>query len=194
MGSSIFQMSTEHLYGTLLPNCEFLLDGPRHYVCYHRTEQIIVACWNDETDSWSSGIDRRDLDGLSFSSPRLFEETVFSSEDPEKLQKKANLNECLVHGISVGSEKKVVAQISPDQALEINFDSKKWNEALLGNSMSFLEVVHDEYSKAGTAEPYEYEIYIAKHWVTIHLEDPDDSWFDFDIFEGNLKDLKGYYT
>jgi len=194
MGSSIFQMSTEHLYGTLLPNCEFLLDGPRHYVCYHRTEQIIVACWNDETDSWSAGIDRRDLDGLSFSSPRLFEKTVFSSKDPEKLQKKANLNECLVHGISAGSEKKVVAQISPDQALEINFDSKKWNEALLGNSMSFLEVVHDEYSKAGIAAPYEYEIYIAKHWVTIHLEDPDDSWFDFDIFEGNLKDLKGYYT
>ena len=73
MSSSIVQMSTEHLYGTLLPNCDFFIDGSKHYVCYHRPEQIIVACWNDETESWLSGIDRRDLDGLSFSSPRLFE-------------------------------------------------------------------------------------------------------------------------
>ena len=194
MSSSIVQMSTEHLYGTLLPNCEFLLDGPKHYVCYHRPEQIIVACWNDETESWLSGIDRRDLDGLSFSSPRLFEHIVFSTKDPERVHKKANLNECLVHGIPAGGKRKVVAQISTDQALEINFDSKKWNEALLGNTVSFSEIVHDEYSRAGSAEPYEYEIYIANNWVTIHFEDPDDSWVDFDIFEGNLKDLKGYYS
>ena len=188
------QMSTEHLYGTLLPNCEFLLDGPKHYVCYHRPEQIIVACWNDETESWLSGIDRRDLDGLSFSSPRLFEQIVFSTKDPERVHKKANLNECLVHGIPAGGEKKVIAQISPNNALAIIFDSKKWNEALLGNTVSFSEIVHDEYSRAGSAEPYEYEIYVSNNWVTIHFEDPDDSWVDFDIFEGNLKDLKGYYS
>lgn len=194
MSSSILQMSTEHLYGTLLPNCEFLQDGPKHYVCYHRSEQIIVACWNDETESWLSGIDRRDLDGLSFSGPRLFEQIVFSTKDPERVHKKANLNECLVHGIPVGSEKKLVAQISPNNALAISFDSKKWNEALLGNTVSFSEIVHDKYSRAGSAEPYEYEIYVSNNWVTIHFEDPDDSWVDFDIFEGNLKDLKGYYS
>ena len=194
MSSSLWHESIENLYGKLLPNCEFLVDGHSHFICFHRNKEIIVVSWNTQSERWSSGIDRNELDGLSFSSPKFFEDVVFSGSIDDVFLKKSNLNECLVHGVSFKKVKKVFAEFSPNHGLEITFDSKKWNEALLGNSISFIEVVHDEYSRDGTAQPYEYEIYISKNWINIHYEDPDDSWLDFDIFEGNLKDLKGYYS
>ena len=135
-----------------------------------------------------------DLEGLSFSSPKLFEQVVFNLSTDENYAKKARLTECFKCGIAAGQTKTVHAKLKTDQLLELNFKSKEWNEILLGNTVSFLHPVRDGKNEDGSDFIFEYEVYISDWQVVIHYEDPGDSWVSYDIFEGNLKQLRGYYS
>ena len=192
--NSMWKYDIDHVYGIILSDCEFLVDGESYYINCNMRGRDITVCWNAKTNEWSSGIERKDLEGLSFSSPKLFEQVVFNLSTDENYAKKARLTECFKCGIAVGQTKTVHAKLKTDQLLELNFKSKEWNEILLGNTVSFLHPVRDGKNEDGSDFIFEYEVYISDWQVVIHYEDPGDSWVSYDIFEGNLKQLRGYYS
>lgn len=194
LAHSMREYDIDNLYGRILPDCEFLVDGVHHYIHFRTTKKSITVCWNSETDEWSSGIDRKDLEGLSFSSPKLFEQVVFNLSSEENYRKKEKLNECLTCGIPLGQTKTVHAKLETNKMLELNFKSKEWNEILLGNTISFLNSVKSGKNEDGSDFFYEYDVHISDWRVVIHYEDPEDTWIDFDVFDDNIKSLKDYYS
>ena len=182
------------LYGKILPECEFLVDGEKFYISCNRRGRDVTVCWNTETHEWSSGIERGSLEGLSFSSPRLFEQTVFNLTSDENYSKKARLNECLTVGIAVDQTKTVFAKLETDGLLELSFNSQEWNEILLGNSVSFIKTVSDQKNAVKIISPGDYRVDVSNGSVVIHYIDPRDEFFEHEVFCGGVKNFERYYS
>jgi hypothetical protein len=182
------------LYGKILPNSEFLVDGEKYYVSFNGQGNDITVCWNAGTLEWSSGIERDSLEGLSFSSPKLFEQIVFNSTSDENYSKKASLNECLVCGIAVNQTKTVRAKLKTDELLELSFNSREWNEILLGNSVSFVKNVSYHENKLEKIPSGDYRIEVSNGLVIIHYLDPSDEFFEHEVYYEKVKNFNGYYS
>ena len=63
----MWKYDIDHVYGIILSDCEFLVDGESYYINCNMRGRDITVCWNAKTNEWSSGIERKDLEGLSFS-------------------------------------------------------------------------------------------------------------------------------
>ena len=182
------------LYGKILPNSEFLVDGEKYYVSFTGQGNDITVCWNAGTLEWSSGIERSSLEGLSFSSPKLFEQIVFNSTSDENYSKKARLNECLMCGIAVGQTKTVRAKLKTDKLLELSFDSQEWNEILLGNAVRFVKTVSFRENELEKIPLGDYQVDVSNGLVVINYLDPSDEFFEREVYYEEIKNLKGYYS
>jgi hypothetical protein len=200
LADTMWRYETDHKYGSYLPSCEFLVDQNKHYISYQSNKGVITAYWDTENDCWTSGIDRRILEGLSFSSPRMFEQVVFSGEEETVYFKKQALNEFLSGGITLGKEKIVQAEETwradklPKRVLELRFSDKEWNELLLGNTSELSKFARHIDALDEPENYIEYKISSSQSYVTINYMHSDYEGKDRFCFEGNLKELKRYYS
>ena len=182
------------LYGKILPDSEFLVDGEKYYVSFNGRGNDITVCWNARTLEWSSGIERSSLEGLSFSSPKLFEQIVFNLTSDENYSKKASLNECLMNGIAVDQTKTVFAKLETDELLELNFNSQEWNEILLGNSVCFVKTVSYRKNELEKIPSGDYQVNVSNGLVVISYLDPSDEFFEHEVYYGGVKNFQRYYS
>ena len=182
------------LYGKILPDSEFLVDGEKYYVNFNGRGNDITVCWNAGTHEWSSGIERISLEGLSFSSPKLFEQIVFNLTSDENYSKKARLNECLICGIAVGQTKTVRAKLKTDKLLELSFNSQEWNEILLGNAVGFVKTVSFRENELEKIPLGDYQVDVSNGLVVISYLDPSDEFFEHEVYYGGVKNFQSYYS
>jgi len=124
-------------YGKILRRSEILEDHENYYFYYKQNDlrQRVVA-WNKSNKQWSLGYSRDQLDGLNFTSNRLFEDVVFpSSQEDQSYQRKQTLSDFLLFSISETGSKALAATMENGSKVSFELPASEWNNALLGNTV-----------------------------------------------------------
>ena len=130
---NLWKYGIDHTYGLLLRESE-ILEQPGFIYFSQTNRQNLCIAWNIDLKVWEVNVNRVELDGLSFSTVKRFEEVVFcEDEDFDNYRKKQYLNEFLLHGKKSGQMKTLTASLDWGSKIEFSVDSTTWNEMLIGN-------------------------------------------------------------
>ena len=78
-GIKLWKYEVDGRYGLILPECEIIEDESYLYFCQTNRKKLCAA-WDIKKKRWEVNINRSSLDGLSFSTPKRFEEIVFEEK------------------------------------------------------------------------------------------------------------------
>jgi len=179
-------------YGQLLPQSEIIEDEDFFYYCQTDRNQLI-ASWSKRDHGWKIDIDRNQLDGLPFSTPRRFEEAVFSKENGNiSAKRKQFLVEFLLHGLAKGEIKTVSKSLEDGSRIEFSIDYNTWNDMLIGNQVG-LEGACRHLIAGNDQERILDMAMLCNSWE-VTLEVVFGEYEDYEQLEFSIKDFGGYYT
>lgn len=128
-----WKLGLDHRYGLLLPESELMEDGERLYFC-QTDQKRLCAAWNKKKKIWEANVNRSLLDGLSFSTPKRFEQAVFGEEsNQEGYVRKQYLITYLLFGLGVGETKTLTKKVDNEAIIEFSIEGWIWNDMLVGN-------------------------------------------------------------
>ena len=129
------QFQIDYTYGLLLPESEIIESEEEIYFCQTNTKKL-VAGWKKDNKTFDVNIDRSLLDGLSFSTPKRFEQFAFGEADKQlNYRNKQYLIEYFLQGIELGDYKTLTKTTDNGSRIEFSLDSKTWNEMLIGKAV-----------------------------------------------------------
>jgi hypothetical protein len=182
----------DHKYGLLLKESEIIESEQAIYFCQTNRNQL-VAGWKKDNKIFDVNIDRSLLDGLSFSTPKRFEQFVFGKSDQQlSYRNKQCLIEYLFQGIGTGDYKTLAKKIDNGSRIEFSLASKAWNEMLIGKAVG-IEGVCKYFEKNATEERILNFALMCDNWnVTIEYVLGD--YEDFEQQQFMLKQFDNYYS
>ena len=179
-------------YGLLLPESEIIESEDVIYFCQTNRNKLVVG-WKKDNKTFDVNIDRSLLDGLSFSTPKRFEQIVFGETDGQlNLANKQYLIEYLLEGLGTGDYKTLTKKTDNGSRIEFSIDSKAWNEMLIGKAVG-IEGVCKYFEKTATEERILNFALMCDNWnVTIEFLLGD--YEDFEQQHFMLKQFDNYYS
>ena len=192
IGYSVFEEEVERKYEKLLKNAEIIEDDEVIYFC-SGSGHCLVAGWNKSCRNWHTSIARSKLNGLSFSSPKRFEETVFGQFDGiEAVNQKQFLIEYLLNGIPEGEIKRVSTELEAAGLVEFSFDWLSWNKMLIGDEIGIIDGLCKYWVDKDKKEEILKYTFACKHWNV--LFDIEFISGDFEQKVMSVKEFKNYYN
>ena len=190
--NSAVEYEIDHKYGLLLKESEIIESEEAIYFCQTNRHKL-VAGWKKDNKTFDVNIDRSLLDGLSFSTPKRFEQIVFGETDGQlNLSNKQYLIEYLLEGLGTGDYKTLTKKTDNGSRIEFSIDSKAWNEMLIGKAVG-IEGVCKYFEKAATEERILNFALLCDNWnVTIEFVLGD--YEDFEQQHFMLKQFDNYYS
>ena len=132
-GKDLWRREVDHKYGLLLQESEIIESDTHLYFCQTNRKKL-CAGWDKEKERWEVNVERSLLEGLSFSTPKRFDQVVFWDEtDDQRHYRKQFLIEYLLLGLEVGEIKNLTKDLDNDAKIEFSLDAKTWNRMLIGN-------------------------------------------------------------
>ena len=179
-------------YGQLLPQSEIIEDEDNFYYCQTDRNQLI-ASWSKRNREWKIDIDRNQLDGLSFSTPRRFEEAVFGEENGNiSAKRKQFLVEFLLYGLAKGEIKTVSKSLEDGSRIEFSIDYNTWNDMLIGNQVGLEGACR--HLIAGNDEERILDMAMLCNSWNVTLEVVFGEYEDYEQLEFSIKEFGGFYT
>lgn len=130
---NIWKYQIDHTYGQLLRESEILEEPGLIYFSQTDRRRLCVS-WNVDLQVWKVNINRNQLDGLSFSTVKRFEEIVFCEDDDLlNYKKKQYLVELLLNGVNIDETKSLNFFLDDGARIEFTLSSATWNEMLIGS-------------------------------------------------------------
>ena len=132
-GKDLWRREVDHKYGLLLQESEIIESDTHLYFCQTNLNKL-CAGWDKEKERWEVNIERSFLEGLSFSTPKRFDQVVFWDEtDDQRHYRKQFLIEYLLLGLDLGETKNLTKDLDNGAKIEFSLDAKTWNSMLIGN-------------------------------------------------------------
>ena len=191
--NSAVEYEIDHKYGLLLKESEIIESEEAIYFCQTNRNQL-VAGWKKDNQTFDVNIDRSLLEGLSFSTPKRFEQFVFGKSDKQlNYRHKQYLIEYLVNGIETGDYKTLTKKTDNGSRIEFSIDSKAWNEMLIGKLVGIEWGLCKYFEKNATEERFLNFALLCDNWnVTIEFLLGD--YEDFEQQHFMLKQFDNYYS
>ena len=188
-----WKFELDYKYGLLLPESEIMEDEGRLYFCQTNKKKLCVA-WDKENEIWEVNINRKLLEGLSFSTPKRFDQVVFGEKDnAECYLRKQYFIEYLLVGCETGKTKVLTKEVNNSSTIEFFVPTETWNEMLIGNPVGLETWVCKYFEKGGTKEQMLRFALLSKNWdITIEFVLSDYENFEQHTF--GIKTLGGYYN
>ena len=186
-------------YGLLLAESE-MLEGEGFIHFCQTDRKKLCASWDIRNELWRVNVDRSALEGLSFSTPKRFEELVFSERNyfqqdhvEEGYRRKQYLIEYLLLGLDVGEIKTLTKKVDDGAKIEFSLEARTWNEILIGNPVG-VEGGICKYSEKGSQKervlPF---ALICERWAA-KIEIVFDEYENYEQHNCSIKDFGGYYN
>lgn len=183
----------DYKYGLLLAESEMLEgEGFIHFCQTDRNK--LCASWDIQNKSWQVNVERSLLEGLSFTTPKRFEEIVFTSDDNTKnYYRKQYLIEYLLLGLDVGKTKTITKEVDNGSKVELSLDARTWNKMLIGNSVGVEGGVCKYFEQNSEEERLLTFGLLCKDWeVNLEIVFDDNEDYEQHIF--SIKNFGDYYT
>lgn len=179
-------------YGQLLPQSEIIENEGYFYYCQTDRNKLIAA-WSKHDQVWKIDVERNQLDGLSFSTPRRFEEAIFGKENHKNsVKRKQFLVEFLLHGLAKGEIKTVTKSLEDGSKIEFSIDYNTWNDMLIGNQVG-LEGACRHLTAGNDQEQILDMAMLCDGW-NVTLEVVFGEYEDYEQLEFGMKEFDGYYS
>ena len=179
-------------YGQLLPQSEIIEDEDYFYYCQTDRNQLI-ASWSKRDHGWKIDIERDQLDGLPFSTPRRFEEAVFGKANGNSSTKRKQfLVEFLLHGLAKGEIKTVSKSLEDGSSIEFSIDYNTWNDMLIGNQVGLEGACRHLIARTDQERILDMAM-LCNSW-DVTLEVVFGEYEDYEQLEFSIKEFGGYYT
>ncbi len=192
-GVDLWNFDIDHKYGLLLQKSEIMENNDFLYF-YQTNGKKLCAGWSKKNRCWTVNVDRSLLDGLSFSTPKRFEQIVFgekSNEDSYYL--KQYLIEYLFFGLNVGEIKTLTKKVDNGATIEFSLEAKKWNEMLIGNSVGVEGGICKYFEKNSNEEHILTFGLLCKNW-DVNIEVVFDKYENYEQYNFGIKEFGGYYN
>ena len=187
-----WQHEIDYKYGLLLPESEILEDVEFLYFCQTNRKKLCVS-WNKKEKSWQVNIQRELLNGLSFSTPKRFEQIVFGEKTNQQgHRRKQYLVEYLLLGLDVGEVKTLTKELDDASKIEFSIESRTWNEMLIGNPVGLENGVCKYFKKNSKEEQVLPFALVCKDW-DVNIEFILDDYENYEQYNFSIKDFGGYY-
>jgi hypothetical protein len=183
----------DYKYGLLLAESEMLEgEGFIHFCQTDRNK--LCASWDIQNQSWQVNVERSLLEGLSFTTPKRFEEIVFAGEDYTKnYYRKQYLIEYLLFGINIGETKTLTKEVDGGAKIEFSLDARTWNEMLIGNAVGVEGGICKYFEQNSEEERVLTFGLLCKEWG-VNIEIVFDDYDDYEQHSFPIKDFGGYYS
>ena len=185
-----WKLEVKYKYGLLLPESEILEDDEKIYFCQTDRHKLIAG-WDKVSKKWFTNCVREDLEGLSFSTPKRFEEIVFGhSKDEDGYYEKQFLIEYLLFGIGTGEIKTLTKSVNDEAIIEFSLDNQTWNEMLIGNKVGVEGMC--KHLKGEVEQILNFALLCEKWNVTTEIVFDEYDNFEQDTF--SIKQFGNYYS
>jgi hypothetical protein len=191
-GVSVWKMEIDHKYGLLLPESEILEGEGKIYLCQTDRNKL-CAGWDIQNKRWSVNVDRALLEGLSYSTPKRFEQIVFDDQgDQRGYELKQYLIEYLLLGKKVGEIKDLTLNTASEERIMFSLEAGAWNEILIGNHIAIERGLCTYFEKGSTEERFlPFGLFCENQYLTIEVIRGE--YEDYEQYSCYIKDLHGYY-
>ena len=183
----------DYKYGLLLAESEMLEgEGFIHFCQTDRNK--LCASWDIKNQSWQVNVERTLLEGLSFTTPKRFEEIVFTGDDDTKnYYRKQYLIEYLLLGVNVGETKTLTKEVDNGSKVEFSLDARTWNKMLIGNAVGVEGGICKYFEQNSGEERVLTFGLLCKDWE-VNIEIVFDDYEDYEQHSFPIKHFGGYYT
>lgn len=192
-GLRYWKHELDYKYGLLLKESEMLEGEGFIYFCQTDRNKL-CASWNIQNKSWQVNVERSLLDGLSFTTPKRFEEIVFADGDNTKnYRQKQYLIEYLLLGSNVGEIKTLRKEFENGSKIEFSLEARTWNEMLIGNAVGVEGAICKYFSPNSEEERVLTFELLCNDWevnITIVFDDCED----YQQHSFTINDFGGYYV
>lgn len=190
---NFWKYELDHKYGLLLPESEIMEDENRLYF-YQTNRKKLCAAWDIKKKTWEVNLDRSLLEGLSFSTPKRFEQAVFDEKtNDEGYLRKQYLTEYLLLGIEAGEIKRLTKELNNGAKIEFSVGAETWNEMLIGNSVVIEGGMCKFFERDAKDERILHFGMLCENWdVTIEFILGDYEEYEQHTF--GIKAFDGYYN
>ena len=183
----------DYKYGLLLAESEMLEgEGFIHFCQTDRNK--LCASWDIQNQSWQVNVERPLLEGLSFTTPKRFEEIVFTGgDDTKNYYRKQYLIEYLLFGVNVGETKTLTKEVDNGSKVEFSLDARTWNKMLIGNAVGVEGGICKYFEPNSEEERVLTFGLLCKDWE-VNIEIVFDDYEDYEQHSFPIKHFGGYYT
>lgn len=191
-GIKIWEYELDHKYGLLLLESEIMEDENRLYFCQTDRKKLCAA-WDKRKKKWQVNINRSSLDSLSFSTPKVFEQSVFGKQyNKDGYYRKQYLIEYLLFGLNDGEIKTLSKIVDNEAKVEFSIEASIWNNMLVGNAVGIEKGMCKYFEKSSKEEKILHFALLSNEWnVTIEF-----CLREYDKYEQhsfNIKNFDGYF-
>lgn len=192
IGVGNWQHDIDYKYGLLLPESEIMEGDENIYFCQTNRKKLCVA-WSLKDQTWQVNIQRSLLEGLSFSTPKRFEQIVFGGNNNNVgYYRKQCLVEYLLLGLDADEIKTLTIELDSGANIEFAIEGRIWNEILIGKSVG-IEGGACTYSKKNSKEKRVLPFAIACKDQEAIIEVILDDYENYEQHIINIKNFGGYY-
>ena len=183
----------DYKYGLLLAESEMLEGEGFIYFCQTDRNKL-CASWDIKNKSWQVNVERSLLEGLSFTTPKRFEEIVFGGDDDTKnYYQKQYLIEYLLFGLNIGEIKTLTKEVDDGAKVQFSLEARTWNEILIGSAIG-IDGGFCKYFKQNSEEERVLTFgLLCKDWE-VNIELVFDEYEDYEQHSFTVKNFGGYYT
>lgn len=183
----------DYKYGLLLAESE-MLEGEGFIQFCQTDRNKLCASWDIQNQSWQVNVERSLLEGLSFTTPKRFEEIVFAGNDNTKnYYRKQYLTEYLLFGLNVGETKTLTKEVDNGSKVEFSLDARTWNKMLIGNAVGVEGGICKYFEQNSEEEQLLTFGLLCKDWE-VNIEIVFDDYEDYEQHIFSIKNFGGYYT
>ena len=191
-GIKIWEHDLDYKYGLLLPESEILEDESCLYFCQTNRKKLCAA-WDIKKEKWQVNINRSLLDGLSFSTPKRFEQIVFGKQSNEDgYYRKQYLIEYLLFGLNAGEIKTLSKNVDNEAKIEFSIEAGTWNNMLVGNPVGVEDGMCKYFEKNSIDERILHFALLSNEW-NITVEFVLGEYEEYEQHSFNIKDFDGYF-
>jgi len=192
-GLKHWKHEVDYKYGLLLAESEMLEgEGFIHFCQTDRNK--LCASWDIKNQSWQVNVERPLLEGLSFTTPKRFEEIVFTGgDDTKNYYRKQYLIEYLLFGVNVGETKTLTKEVDNGSKVEFSLDARTWNKMLIGNAVGVEGGICKYFEQNSEEERLLTFGLLCKDWE-VNIEIVFDDYEDYEQHSFSIKNFDGYYT
>ncbi len=188
-----WKFELDYKYGLLLPESEILEDENRLYFCQTNRKKLCVA-WDKKRESWEVNLDRSLLEGLSFSTPKRFEQVVFGKDiNNEGYFRKQLLIELLLVGLGAGECKTLSKNVDNAAKIEFSVEAKLWNQMLIGNPVGIEGGVCKYFEQNSKEERFVNFAMLCNNWEIV-IEFILEDYEEYEQHTFSIKEFGGYYN
>ena len=180
-------------YGGLLPESELLESDTHLYFCQTNRKKL-CAGWDKEKKSWEVNIDRSSIEGLSFTTPKRFDQIVFGDEgDEQRHYRKQYLVEYLLQGLNVGEIKTLTKKVDNGARIEFSLEARTWNAMLIGNPVGVEGGMCKYFEQNSQDERILHFALLCANW-DVNIELILGEYEEYEQHNFGIKEFGGYYS